>query len=340
MTSKYQQDSKNQSGIYKITIGKYFYYGQTTMLSQRKYRHRYSLQRKNHPNKKMQDVYNKHQNYKFEIIGYLGIKWLDFAEQLLIDKYFGTKYCINLAKDVKTPQRGIPLSKETKAKIRAAHLGKKLSEEHKAKISASGKGRVLTRKQIEALRVANKNKIVSDETKTKMSAAAKGRVASKETRQKMSKIQGKRQRSFAKKYYWIHVSGLEEYCAQWELVKKYNFPTHGGVSSVANKKVQQIHGWSIKMSDKERTRLFSKERKKRRPLTKEQCINISEAHKGLYAGNKHPKYDHKIYHWIHKDGREEHLTRYKFYTKYSLSTGNLCNMIAGKAKSVKGWSLK
>ena len=59
-------------------------------------------------------------------------------------------------------------SEETKAKMSAAHKGKKFSDEHKAKIGAASKGRktMLGKKR-------------SEETKAKISAAHKGRTSPK-----------------------------------------------------------------------------------------------------------------------------------------------------------------
>jgi group I intron endonuclease len=74
-----------------------------------------------------------------------------------------------------TESRGLTLTPETKAKISAAHKGKKLSDEHKAKIGAKSKGRK-----------NNLGKVFSADTRAKMSASAKLKEISPETRAKRS----------------------------------------------------------------------------------------------------------------------------------------------------------
>lgn len=57
-------------------------------------------------------------------------------------------------------------------------------------------------------------------------------------------------------------------------------------------------------------------------------------------GNKCYAYDHTIYHFIHKDGREEFCTRHELLTKYNLPQ-TLHSVINRKPKykSCKGWSV-
>jgi len=90
------------SFIYKITIGKYFYYGQSTKFQQRIKDHLGALKNKNHCNKKMQNVYNKNDDFKMQIVEILGAgflqKDLNDAEQKYIDKYYDEKKCMNIAR--------------------------------------------------------------------------------------------------------------------------------------------------------------------------------------------------------------------------------------------------
>lgn len=90
------------SFIYKITISKYFYYGQSTNFLNRMNAHISTLKNKNHCNKKMQNAYNKHNDFKMQIVEILGRglsqKDLNDAEQKYIDKYWGEKTLLNITK--------------------------------------------------------------------------------------------------------------------------------------------------------------------------------------------------------------------------------------------------
>jgi group I intron endonuclease len=90
------------SFIYKITIGKYFYYGQSQRFQERIKDHLGALKNKSHCNKKMQNAYNKHNDFKMQIVEILGRgllqKDLNDAEQKYIDKYWGEKTLLNIAR--------------------------------------------------------------------------------------------------------------------------------------------------------------------------------------------------------------------------------------------------
>jgi hypothetical protein len=90
------------SFIYKITIGKYFYYGQSTNFPQRVKDHLGALKNKSHCNKKMQNAYNKHNDFKMQIVEILGRglsqKDLNDAEQKYIDQHWGEKTLLNIVK--------------------------------------------------------------------------------------------------------------------------------------------------------------------------------------------------------------------------------------------------
>lgn len=62
-------------------------------------------------------------------------------EQFLLDLFWGTKGCLNLAADVTCPKRGQKQTPEAKAKIGAKHKGKKYGPETRAKISKAMKGK-------------------------------------------------------------------------------------------------------------------------------------------------------------------------------------------------------
>ena len=82
---------------------------------------------------------------------------------------------------------GCICSEETRAKIGAAHKGKKHSAESKAKMSAAKKGRKLSAEHKAKIGAAKKGRKLSAEHKAKMSKAKKGRKHSAESKAKMSK---------------------------------------------------------------------------------------------------------------------------------------------------------
>jgi group I intron endonuclease len=61
-------------------------------------------------------------------------------EQFLLDLFFGTELCLNLAADATSPTKGRKQTPETKAKIGAKHKGKEYGPETRAKISKATKG--------------------------------------------------------------------------------------------------------------------------------------------------------------------------------------------------------
>jgi group I intron endonuclease len=61
-------------------------------------------------------------------------------EQLLLDLFWGTTGCLNLAADVTSPTKGRKQTPETRAKIGAKHKGKRYGPETRQKISKAAKG--------------------------------------------------------------------------------------------------------------------------------------------------------------------------------------------------------
>ena len=153
-----------RAGIYKITIGRWFYYGQTNNFRRRKNEHLRHLKLGKHPNIILQRAFDKHQLFDFRECAYENnADLLTELEQLVIDEWFGKDYCANLNSQAAVPPSagftGKTHSKETKEKLSVAATGKKLperSEEHKAK-----------------LREARARQVITEETKAKLSAASK-----------------------------------------------------------------------------------------------------------------------------------------------------------------------
>jgi hypothetical protein len=64
------------------------------------------------------------------------------------------------------------------------------------------------------------------------------------------------------------------------------------------------------------------------------------SHIGKYLGENGPSYDFTKYTFYNKQTNDTYIdTRYNFCKKYNLHMGNICWLIKGKYKSVKGWIL-
>ena len=62
----------------------------------------------------------------------------------------------------------------------------------------------------------------------------------------------------------------------------------------------------------------------------------------MYAagtGKNHRCYSPEIFHWQHRDGREEKMPMYEFRVKYDLNKGCTSQVKNGKRPSIKGWGL-
>ncbi len=87
----------NKSGVYKITIGKRFYFGSTKgSLAERNYHHGYLLTKNIHPNRRMQNSYNKYKEMKFEVLLVCEPEFARDYEQYFIDQHFGKNECLNM----------------------------------------------------------------------------------------------------------------------------------------------------------------------------------------------------------------------------------------------------
>ena len=84
--------------------------------------------------------------------------------------------CINIAKDVQSPNRGRSPSAETRAKMAAASTGRVHSPETRAKISAANKGQVVSVAQRAILSKTHKGKTISVEQRAANSARCSGAV--------------------------------------------------------------------------------------------------------------------------------------------------------------------
>jgi len=87
---------------------------------------------------------------------------------------------------IRTGRKKPPHTDESKAKMRAAKLGRKLSDEHRANIGRAHKGRPRPAHVIEAVRLANLGRKQSPETLLKLSKLRKGRKLTEEHKAKIS----------------------------------------------------------------------------------------------------------------------------------------------------------
>ena len=187
-------------GIYAIinkSTGK-MYIGQSINIERRFKHHINHLNKGNHPNNYLQNVWNKYgeDDFNFNILLKCSENELDDEERKLINLYGTYKGGYNftwggdfnpmkhpeIAKKVGESKKGRPLSDETKKKISEANKGKHHSDETKKKISEKLKGRVFSNETRKKMSDANKGKNnpnygkhLSKETKRKISDSKKGK---------------------------------------------------------------------------------------------------------------------------------------------------------------------
>jgi group I intron endonuclease len=180
--------SLKRSGIYRIVSPSgNFYVGSAVEIRKRWRNHKRQLISGVHHNKPLQAAAKKYglESLRFEIIEHCDSDVLINREQFYIDA-LRPKYNTCL---VAGSPRGVKRSEETKAKVRAANVGRKHSEETKAKLSAAKIGKRLSedhKAKLSAARIGKIGKKHSEETKAKMSAAHTGKKFSEEHKAKMS----------------------------------------------------------------------------------------------------------------------------------------------------------
>jgi group I intron endonuclease len=138
-----------KAGIYKISVGPWFYWGQTNNFKRREKEHLRTLTNKKHRNILLRRAFDKYQTYEFEIISVIEdpnerTEW----EQDILDVWYGTENCANINPTAEAPfsTKGMrlgPHSEEHRIKISSSNVGKHSHphrEETKAKIATSLKG--------------------------------------------------------------------------------------------------------------------------------------------------------------------------------------------------------
>lgn len=136
----------NWSGVYLIQniINGKCYVGSSYNIRKRLFWHSNMLENNNHPNKKLQNSYNKHSKINFIFIPLLNCpkEYNHILEQWVMDKSdYNCWY--NIAKDCLKPNRGLKLTQEQKDKISDGNKGKKWNDKQKQNL----KNRLLDIKQ-------------------------------------------------------------------------------------------------------------------------------------------------------------------------------------------------
>lgn len=134
------------SGVYIIQniINGKCYVGSSYNIRKRLFWHSNMLENNNHPNKKLQNSYNKHSKINFIFIPLLNCpkEYNHILEQWVMDKSdYNCWY--NIAKDCLKPNRGLKLTQEQKDKISDCNKGKKWNDKQKQNL----KNRLLDIKQ-------------------------------------------------------------------------------------------------------------------------------------------------------------------------------------------------
>jgi len=189
-------------GIYKITNPKgKIYIGQSIDIDRRIKEH------KNRRDKCSSLLYRSFQkygidNHKFEIVTGCQMEELNNLERYYQDVYEclgvgGLNLLLTKSTDrsgklseihkkkISQSNIGRECSYETRAKISAAHKGRKHSDEFKKKISESRKGKALSNETKEKLRILNTGKKMSKESILKRINSMKGHVFSEQVRRNM-----------------------------------------------------------------------------------------------------------------------------------------------------------
>lgn len=179
--------------IIHILITDAFYVGISADTKQRFRQHRNCLKKNTHANPMLQNAWNKYGENSFvfrhlKTIEDINIRYI--AEINLITKLRNAgRKVYNIGEG----GEGQPHTPETRAKISAAHKGKKISEQTKKNMSKAQKGHPAHPNTIAAISAywkGKKRKPMSEETKRKISLAKKGTPShpwTEESKQKLRK---------------------------------------------------------------------------------------------------------------------------------------------------------
>lgn len=303
------------SGVYRIinTANGKIYIGSSIDLSTRWRKHRYDLRSNKHPNRKLQNSWNKHSEsmFRFEIIELILPMFLLEREQYWLDKLH-PEY--NIAISAKAPNLGLKASPETRAKMSIANLGNKRNL-----------GKKRSPESIEKTRLANLGKKRSPEVLAKMKIALTGRKLSDETRQKMS----------------VSHKGLSQSEATREKMRNRVF--------TAETRARMSVSFTGRKHSPE---TIEKIRLKKKNVSPETRAKISESKKGKPAPNRGKPHTTETRAKISAarrkslvvtspDGVEQKIYGIRpFCEVHGLSISCLMNVANGKAKHHKGWKAR
>jgi group I intron endonuclease len=160
------------SGVYRITIGRRYYYGSSKDLAKRQRGHVAELQLQRHGNRIMQRAWDKYQQCNFEIVELCHIDDLVTREQFYLDQSIGDPLNMNISSK-STPGFHAKHTDEAKRKIAQARKGRKHTDEAKRKIAQAHKER--------------KRSPHSDETKRKIAQTLTGETLSAQHKESISR---------------------------------------------------------------------------------------------------------------------------------------------------------
>lgn len=171
----------NRIGAYSITdneTGK-VYIGSSNDISSRVSTHKDNLRKGKHHNKSLQELYNNSLNKDFDKIFEVNKLFTETREeaykieQKSIDRIKGSDILLNVALDVLSPGRGIPISEENKKRLIEINTGKHRDAETKLKIKNSLIGKKHSDETKDKISLANKDRLWSDEQKQNLSNVLK-----------------------------------------------------------------------------------------------------------------------------------------------------------------------
>lgn len=105
------------SGIYQLSVGTHFYFGQAKNLARREAQHRRDLEAGRHYNPYLQRAYDAHGEFEFTVACECAPSELDRLEQEMLDAFWGTEGCTNVASCAATHRTGAVLTSSTKDQI-------------------------------------------------------------------------------------------------------------------------------------------------------------------------------------------------------------------------------
>jgi hypothetical protein len=191
-------------GVYKIInkIDNKFYIGSSIDIEQRWYKHKSLLRNNKHPNKHLQNAWNKYGEicFEFQIICLTEKEKLLLIEQKFIiqTNCCNNKIGYNISYNTISPNLGKKLSLQEKQKISDSMKGKKHSQETKDKIGRANKNKKRTQEQKDCLSkikkhnpsgAAVKGHKKTEEHKNKIKNFAKTRIGTKNANSKLTSEQ-------------------------------------------------------------------------------------------------------------------------------------------------------